>query len=144
MNATERRADDLIVVDENLDDYGVLIAEQHAQDLRIKLFATGESALHAARPTSGALWLINVRLPDMTGIHLLGLVRRGLRRCSVFLVGDRYSPEDELAARLAGATAYVCKPASAAWLRSHSPRCRSPAIRAGPRPSHEHEGQAIT
>jgi DNA-binding response OmpR family regulator len=144
MKPATRSTDGLIVVDAKLDDYGVLIAAQREHDLRIKLFATGESALRAARASSVALWLINVRLPDMTGIHLLGLVRRRLRRCSVFLVGDTYSADDEVAARQAGATAYVCKPASAAWLESYLPRCRSPAIRAGPLLSPQHEDKVIT
>ena len=82
---------------------------------------------------------MNVHLPDMTGMNFLSLVRRRLRRCSVFLVGDVYSAEDELAARLAGATAYVCKPVSPAWLETLQPRCRSPAIRAGPLFSELHE-----
>jgi DNA-binding response OmpR family regulator len=132
MNANKRRADDLVIVDANLDDYDFLLTEHAEQDFHINLFGTGERALQSAVSSSSTLWLINVWLPDMTGIHLLGLVRRRLRRCSVFLIGDEYSADDELSARLAGATAYLCKPASAAWLECYLPRCRSPAIRAGP------------
>jgi DNA-binding response OmpR family regulator len=132
MNAIKRRSDDLLIVDARLDDYDALFAEYGWQDIRVSQFQTGERALQSAASTTTTLWLINVCLPDMTGIHLLGLVRRRLRRCSIFLVGDDYSAEDELAARLAGATAYVCKPASAAWLECYLARCRWPAIRAGP------------
>ena len=139
MKRIKRRADDVVIVDAHLDDYDFLLTEHDGQDLHINLFRTGERALQSAVSSSTTLWLINVWLPDMTGIHLLGLVRRRLRRCSVFLVGDEYSTDDELAARLAGATAYLCKPASAAWLECFLPRCRSPAIRAGPLLSQQHE-----
>jgi DNA-binding response OmpR family regulator len=139
MNRIKRRADDIVIVDANLDDYDFLRSELADQVIQINLFRTGERALGAAVSSSTTLWLINVRLPDMTGIHLLGLVRRRLRRCSIFLVGDVYSAEDELSARLAGATAYLCKPASAAWLECYAPRCRSPAIRAGPLLSRQRE-----
>jgi DNA-binding response OmpR family regulator len=139
MKANKQHADDLVVVDANLDDYDLLAGECHRQGNRIRLCPTGEHALQAAVASSSTLWMINVRLPDMTGIHLLGLVRRRLRRSSIFLVGDEYSAADELAARLAGATAYLCKPASEAWLENYLPRCRSPAIRAGPVLSEQHE-----
>jgi DNA-binding response OmpR family regulator len=70
---------------------------------------------------------VNVKLPDMTGVALLKLMRRRLPRSTVFLVGDAYSAEDELAARAAGATAYVCKPPSAAWLEAYQPQL-SPVV----------------
>jgi CheY-like chemotaxis protein len=138
MNATNRRSDDLVIVDAHLDDYDDLFADDCWPDCRVSPFRTGERALQSAVSSSSTRWLINVCLPDMTGIHLLGLVRRRLRRCSIFLVGDVYSAGDELAARLAGATAYVCKPPSAAWLECCLPRCRSPAIRAGPHSLPQH------
>jgi DNA-binding response OmpR family regulator len=140
MKRIKRHSDDLVIVDAQLDDYDALLTDECGQAIRVSQFHTGERALQSVVSSSTTLWLINVSLPDMTGIHLLGLVRRRLRRCIVFLVGDVYSADDELAARLAGATAYVCKPTSVAWLECYLlPRCRSPAIRAGPVLSQQHE-----
>ena len=139
MSSIKRHSDDLVIVDAQLDDYDALFTDECGQAIRFSQFRTGERALQSVVASSTTLWLINVSLPDMTGIHLLGLVRRRLRRCSVFLVGDEYSTDDEVTARLAGATAYLCKPASAAWVECYLPRCRSPAIRAGPLVSPQHE-----
>ena len=140
MKTDERRLDDLVVVDANLDDYAPLVSELALDDVRVNLFATGEAALRSRCDGASTLWVVNIRLPDMSGVGFLRLIRKRLRRSSIFLVGDEYSADDELAARKAGATAYVCKPPSVAWLESYHAPCRSaelsadrfPAIRAGP------------
>jgi DNA-binding response OmpR family regulator len=134
MKIERRLLPDLVVVDANCDEYDALAIALGERELEVRFYSTGGDALRAAGTFHAALWLVNIRLPDMTGVGLLKLIRQRMRRCSVMLVGDEYSPEDELAARLAGATAYVCKPASALCLTGVRARCRSPAIRAGPAP----------
>jgi DNA-binding response OmpR family regulator len=79
---------------------------------------------------ASALWVVNLRLPDMLGTTFLRLVRRRLRSASVFLVSDEYARADELAARSAGATAYFCKPPSPAWLEGYCLESHSLAMRA--------------
>ena len=127
MPAKPNQVDYVIVADKKLDDYGPLVVELSERDVRVGLFSTGEDALRAASGNAATLWVVNVKLPDMTGVALLKLVRRRLSRSTVFLVGDEYSAEDELAARAAGASAYVCKPPSAAWLEVYQPQL-SPAV----------------
>ncbi|HEX6961043.1 MAG TPA: response regulator [Lacipirellula sp.] len=117
------------MVDLNVDDYQPLLASTP-----LRLFATGDAALRVYEPHVPSLWMINVQLPDMSGIGLLTLIRARRRREIIYLIGDEYRLEDELAARSAGATAYMCKPVCTGWLACHTPRCRSPAIRAGPAP----------
>jgi DNA-binding response OmpR family regulator len=129
MQATAARSDDVVVVDAQLEDYLSLVAELEERHARVALFETGEEAVRTPGPHASTLWMVNMRLPDMSGIGLLTLVRRRFRRSNIFLVGDFYQAEDELAARSAGATAYVCKPATAAWLDSYSLRPRRPATR---------------
>jgi DNA-binding response OmpR family regulator len=119
--------DDVVVVDANPEDYQPILAELAARRARVHLFETGEDAVRTPGAQPSTLWVMNMRLPDMSGIGLLSLVRRRFRRSSVFLVGDFYAAEDELAARSAGATAYVCKPATAAWLDSYCLRAHRPA-----------------
>jgi DNA-binding response OmpR family regulator len=134
MNAEKLWLCDLIVVDANCDEYHALAVALCQREVRVRFFASGRDALRAIGAFPSALWIVNSRLPDMSGVGFLRLIRHRVRRCRVILVGDDYSTEDELAARSAGATAYVCKPASAAWLAGCRTRCRSPAIRAGPAP----------
>jgi DNA-binding response OmpR family regulator len=126
MSAAEKRLDDLVIVDAKLKDYEPLVAALDDDALRVHQFSTGDDALRAAHVQSAPLWVVNVRLPDMSGIGLLKLIRRRSQRSLVFLVGDVYSAGDELAARTAGATAYVCKPPSMTWLEAYQPRCRGP------------------
>ena len=133
MNSKTRSIDRIAIVDPTAADYQPLFAELESHATRLQLFASGEQALQATGKRCATLWLINARLPDMPGIRLWELIRRRVRRSSAFLISDSYSVEDELAARLGGATAYLCKPASIAWLDGRLPRCRTPAIRAGPK-----------
>jgi DNA-binding response OmpR family regulator len=112
-----------------LQDYDMLVDELELDETRLGLFSSGEEALRSPSLGTPALWIVNVRLPDMSGIGFLNLVRRRMRRSSMFLVGDKYSAVDELSARAAGATAYFCKPPSAAWLDGYRFPGRSPAIR---------------
>jgi DNA-binding response OmpR family regulator len=123
------QVDYVVVADKTLDDYGPLVVELSERGMRVGLFSTGEEALRAASGNAATLWVVNVKLPDMTGVALLKLVRRRLPRSTVFLVGDAYAADDELAARAAGATAYVCKPPSAAWLEVYQPQHTPGTIR---------------
>jgi DNA-binding response OmpR family regulator len=127
MPAKPSQVDYVVIADKNLDDFGPLVIELSERGVRVGLFSTGEDALRAANGNAATLWVVNVKLPDMPGVALLKLVRRRLPRSTVFLVGDEYSADDELAARAAGATAYVCKPPSAAWLEVYQP-LHSPAM----------------
>ncbi len=132
MRPNPRSIDRIAIVDPKLADYQPLFAELEARAARLQMFATGEQALRASGRPMTTLWIINSRLPDMPGVRLWELLRDRFHRSVAFLISDSYSVEDELAARLAGAAAYVCKPVSLAWLQSSLPRCRLPEIRAGP------------
>jgi DNA-binding response OmpR family regulator len=116
MHAPTRRAGDLVVVDAAPDDYTPLTLDERAPPLTIRHFRSGEEALRAFDANSATLWMANLKLPDMTGIALLEMIRRRAHRYPVVLVGDVYSADDELAARAAGASAYLCKPVEVSWL----------------------------
>ena len=127
MPVKQSQFDYVVIADKTLEDYGPLVVELSERGVRVGLFSTSEQALRAANGNAATLWILNVKLPDMTGGALLKLVRRRLPRATVFLVGDEYSADDELAARTAGATAYLCKPPSVAWLEAYRPQ-HSPAV----------------
>src|SRR4029078_6325513 len=124
MNSNELCFLDLIVVDSNCDEYLALAIALRAHQVRLHFFSTGRAALRAIGACPSILWIVNTHLPDISGLSFLNLIRHRMRRCRVILVGDNYSVEDELAARSAGATAYVCKPASVAWVTGYLTRCR--------------------
>ena len=131
MNPTIIRVDNVIVVDASLEDYATLFADEYLRDLMVRFFATGEEALRSTDAATTALWMVNLQLPDMTGVNFLGLVRARARRCPVFLVSDVYSSDEEVAARAAGASAYLCKPVNAAWLTMCRHTVSRAAIRKG-------------
>lgn len=116
MNDDMNMLEDLCVVDPSLAGYDALIAGEQLHSLARQHFATGEEALRSGDFAITALWLVNLRLPDMEGAAFLSLARQRVRRSSVFLIGDRYSPTDEMAARVAGASAYLWKPADEHWM----------------------------
>jgi two-component system OmpR family response regulator len=132
MSSIEPWHGDVLVVDAKQEGYELLVGELDRYAVRLRFFSTGESALRWAGTCCSTLWLVNIQLPDMSGISLLTHLRRRLPRVSVVIVGDVCTVEDELAARAAGANAYFCKPASAAWLLACQPRRGSPAVRASP------------
>jgi DNA-binding response OmpR family regulator len=127
--------DELVVVDALINDYEELTTDEQLQLLTWRHFDTGEAALRSADMSLAALWLINMRLPDMEGVGLLGLVRNRARRSPVFLISDIYSPADEVSARVAGASAYLWKPADANWLRLCRHAIHRAAIRKGMQPT---------
>jgi len=119
---------DVTVVDSCPQDYLSLVAGLTSQQIPYHLLLTGEDALRRTGLATSGLWLINMDLPDMRGTDLLGLVRQRTPTVPVFLVGDNYSSQEELAARAAGSTAYLCKPPNFAWLEEWAR-----TVRAGPR-----------
>lgn len=98
MNATPRPAADLIIVDRRPGDYAKLIHDAEASLLDVYFFSSGEAALRATCAASSTVWMINTRLPDVAGVDLLQEISRRSRKSVVYLVGDAYSPQEELAA----------------------------------------------
>jgi DNA-binding response OmpR family regulator len=133
MQAAEVRVNGVIIVDARPEDYEPILAHLARQRAPGSVFTLGEAALRTTQAQPSTLWMVNMRLPDMSGVSLLALVRRRFRRSSVVLVGDFYSAEDELAARAAGATAYVCKPPMAEWLEGCRPAGAGATARMPPR-----------
>lgn len=85
------------------------------------IFTSGRAALrHLPRCVGGLqthrrLYLVNVNLPDMSGLDLARMLPDHAGRGTVVLVGDVYREEEELAARQCGVPLYLCKPVGSAW-----------------------------
>src|SRR4051812_19568761 len=57
MSSTERRIDDLVVVDASIDDYAALFSDRELQDLPCRHFSSGEEALQHFDPWLATLWM---------------------------------------------------------------------------------------
>lgn len=107
---------DLLVVDDEDAHYASLVAIAKESGLHMSVAADGHSALQLASKRPPHVWMANLALADMSGVELLQLVRARRPATPFYLISNRYSADDELAARTAGATGFLCKPANASWL----------------------------
>jgi len=116
----------LCVVDPNSVDYDSILHQAVAAEIAIRFFGRAGEAL---RPETDDewLWIVNARLPDLSGFELCEMLRRPPRAGSIVcIVSDEYSPEDERRARCSGASVYTGKPLPSCfvsnWLASLGPR----------------------
>ena len=99
----------IVVTDARPKDYrdlGLLAGEY---GWHVHFLTGGRAAIQFARPSSADLWMINVRLPEMSGFDLMEIVRDRVPGVPVFLVADQYDSEEERRACRYGAALYLCK-----------------------------------
>ena len=101
----------IIVVDPSPQDYDGLpqLANKHTWQLHF--LTSGRTAIRFANRAVD-LWMINVSLPDMSGLELVEMLRDRARGTRVFVIADQYTPDDERRACRCGADLYLCKDAS--------------------------------
>jgi DNA-binding response OmpR family regulator len=75
----------------------------------VHFLTTGAAAIQFARPRCADLWMINVRLPDMSGFELLEILRERAVGVPVFIIADHPNADDENRACCGGASLYLCK-----------------------------------
>lgn len=126
MSAAPPHGATLCVVDPNSVDYDGILRQAVAAEIAIRFFGRAGEAL---RPETDDewLWIVNARLPDLSGFELCEMLRRPPRAGSIVcIVSDEYSTDDELRARCSGASVYTGKPLPACfvtnWLESLVPR----------------------
>jgi FixJ family two-component response regulator len=102
------------VVDPQTDDYVNLVPGNAivGSNTNVVFFRSGQEALRSAAVDKPAMWVINVRLPDMSGTDLQSILKSKGCKAPIALVGDEYSVDDEMTARCAGAEMYFAKPIS--------------------------------
>lgn len=84
--------------------------------LHFRLELDGRAALRMDPTEFIDVWMINVRLPDMTGFDLHEMLVERLDSAFVALIDEQYSDQRERRARSSGAKLYLCKPAQIWWL----------------------------
>ena len=110
----------IVVVDPCPTDYLPLMAAGRSRSLSFCFFSCGADALGLRWCGAGQarLWMINICLPDMTGLELCELLQPRLAGTPALLIADRYDPDDELSVLGTGTLHYVCKPLKASWLNN--------------------------
>lgn len=100
----------VVVVDAYPHDYDNLADQISRADTEILFVRSGQEALQACLTHMPAMWIVNMDLPDMSGIDLQTMLRERGCRSPIALVGDRYCVTQEMEARTAGADIYLAKP----------------------------------
>ncbi|MWJ41528.1 response regulator transcription factor [Clavibacter michiganensis] len=100
----------VFVVDEEAPITQLLSLALRMEGWDVRVFATGRAAIDAAVEAAPDAILLDMTLPDVSGVEVVGELRRaGVASPVLFLTG-RDSLEDRLAAFGAGADDYVTKP----------------------------------
>jgi DNA-binding response OmpR family regulator len=102
----------VVVADSRPADYHNLSALAGEHGWHIHFLTNARAAVSFGRSTGVDLWMIGVRLSDMSGFELFETLRDQLLRTPVFIVADRYDPEEERRTCSLGAALYLCKSAS--------------------------------
>ncbi len=106
----------VVIVDSKPNDYTTLVRSKPLGQANFEFFDSGRAALRFEPTKPPQLWVININLPDMSGLDLYHMISSRWPDSPIYLVGDDYRPEDEINARISGATFYFCKPLQSEWL----------------------------
>jgi DNA-binding response OmpR family regulator len=116
MIARPKKRSRVVVVDSKPNDYASLLADKAFGETDFEFFDQARKVLRYSPERDPQLCVINMNLPDMNGLDLYHMVSVRWPDTPVYLVGDDYRPEDEISARVSGATFYFCKPLQSEWL----------------------------
>jgi response regulator RpfG family c-di-GMP phosphodiesterase len=103
------------VVDSRPEDYAAPSRDKPWLGMTWRFLLSGREALRMAAKTAVDLWVVNAVLPDMSGSDLCSMLHSRQPLTTVYVVADFYRDEDERAARLCGASLFVCKPVQVSW-----------------------------
>ena len=112
----------VIVVDAHPQDYDFLACDRALSRLEFEFFSDGRSLFRDRQETTPQLAIINMHLPDMSGLDVYQVVFQRWPEIPVYLVGDDYRPNDEIEARTCGAI-FFCKPLQSEWLSVAKDQC---------------------
>jgi len=113
MTDTQNRT--ILIVDDEEDIRAVLQARLEAAGFRVRTASNGMDALDSIRSDPPDLVILDVMLPDITGLDVCALVKRDrrLRKIPIILLTARSQPQDRLTGAALGADAYMNKPFNA-------------------------------
>ncbi len=108
----------ILVVDDNPDSLTIMRAILESRGFDISVAATGPDALEQMRETPPALVLLDVMMPQMSGLEVLRQIREDtqIARLPVILVTAKTHDEDLMSGYQFGADYYITKPFTAKQL----------------------------
>lgn len=112
---TDLQTQTILVVDDEEDIRAVLSARLETAGFHVQTASSGMDALERIRLGPPDLIVLDIMLPDMTGLDVCALVKhdRQFRRIPIILLTARSQPQDRLTGVALGADAFVNKPFNA-------------------------------
>jgi len=108
-----RRTVHVAVVDPKPTDYAALLDAFPEGGVGFHFLPCGRDALRMAQALGADMWVINVGLPDISGLDLCAMVNDRWPQSVVYVIADEFRAADERAARACGASFFTCKPVQA-------------------------------
>ncbi len=99
----------IVVADSRPQDYQHLMQLAVQRGWHLHLLTSGMAVLRLTRLLPIDLYLVNTRLPDLSGYDLFEMLRDQVPTAQVFIVSDFYTDVDERRACRCGAALYLCK-----------------------------------
>lgn len=130
--------DVLVVDDHEIVREGLVAALSGGTSRVVAAVGRGDDALAVLAVEHVDCAIVDIRLPDMSGLDLTAAIRRGHPATSVIVLSTYLSEETVRASREAGAAAYVAKSAGVAELRR-----ALDAVAVGDRPPTESDAQVV-
>jgi DNA-binding NtrC family response regulator len=112
MTSLLKRQSHIVVVDSRPIDYRNLPRLAGEYGWHVHFLTSARAAVRFFKSSGVDLWIIGVRLPDMSGFELFETLHDQLLGVPAFIVADQYDPDEERRACSLGAALYLCKSAS--------------------------------
>jgi CheY-like chemotaxis protein len=108
----------ILVVDDNLDSQTIMRTILENQGYEVSVAANGAEALEQVKQALPALVLLDVMMPEMSGLEVLQRIREDTHtgRVPVILVTAKTQDEDLMSGYQYGADYYITKPFTAKQL----------------------------
>lgn len=106
----------IVVVDADPEGYEVELHGSELEPTQLEFYSNARAVLRSPPRYPPEFCVVNMQLPDMSGLDLYQMLVDRWPGVPIYLVGDQYNPADEIRARCSGATLYFCKPLERGWL----------------------------
>jgi DNA-binding response OmpR family regulator len=87
-----------------------------SEEGQMQFVRSARAALRVDPALDPDLWIINMDLPDMSGLDLYPMIRSRFPGVPIYLVANQHTTDNEIRARSSGATMYFSKPLQSEWL----------------------------
>lgn len=117
----------LLIVDDDEDMLETLSDILHEKGYKIETANTGRKAITKARERFFDIALVDINLPDMTGIEVLRTFRKKRPAMMNIMITGRATRQNAVDALNLGASAYIMKPVDPATLEQMIKKCLASA-----------------